>query len=267
MLYRLTQYTLLNSVDYGLWIFIQADFANSIEKHLNQLNESIWKFLLNYCYSHDYWIDHDNLRKCLANFLKILNANSEYNNNNWTADQIKWVKYNYKKLSSNIKQRKQKIIEITKIVFENTEMIIKIESSITAYFYSQATQLQDARFRSLQSSSNQQILQNDQISSRSSLREFHYSQISKGQTSTQISQYFVDQSSVNYEHSSKQLSSSSSSSFSSSSSQSISRSHQINQSENDFFRQLAVRMMVLEQSKRRRTLFRRRKSDILIRSI
>jgi hypothetical protein len=89
VLYRLTQYTLLDSVDYDLWIFIQADFADFIEKHLNQLNESIWKSLLDYCYLHDYWIDHDSLRKCLANFLKILNVNSEYNNNNWTADHIR----------------------------------------------------------------------------------------------------------------------------------------------------------------------------------
>ncbi len=214
VIYRLTQYTLLDSVDYDLWIFIQADFADFIEKHLNQLNESIWKNLLDYCYSHDYWINNDNLRKCFANFLKTLNVNSEYSNN-WIANQIRWMKYNYKKLSSNIRQRKHEIIEII------TETIIKIESTITAYSHSQAAQSQDARFRFLQSSS----------------REFHYFQISKDQTSTQISQYFVDQSSVNYEHSSKQ---SSSSSFSSSSSHSISRFYQINQSENDFFRQLTL---------------------------
>ncbi len=58
---------------------------------------------------------------------------------------------------------------------KNTETIIKIESMITAYFHFQAAQTQDARFRSLQSSSNQQISQNDQISSRQSSREFHYS--------------------------------------------------------------------------------------------
>jgi hypothetical protein len=29
--YRFTQYTLLDSVDYDLWIFIQADFADFIE--------------------------------------------------------------------------------------------------------------------------------------------------------------------------------------------------------------------------------------------
>ncbi len=247
--YRLSQYTLLNSVNYDLWIFIQADFADFIEKHLDQLNESIWKSLLNYCYSHDYWIDHDSLRKCLTNFLKILNVNSEYSNN-WIVDQIRWMKYNYKKLSSNIRQRKQKIIETAniiinqnKIIIENTETIIKIESMITAYSHSQVTQSQNARFRLLQSSSNQQISQNsqnDQISSeQSSSREFHYLQISKDQTSTQISQY-LDSSSVNYEHSSKQSSSSSSSSLSSSSIQSISRLYQINQSENDFFRQLAL---------------------------
>jgi hypothetical protein len=133
--YRLSQYTLLNSVNYDLWISIQADFADFIEKHLDQLNESIWKSLLNYCYSHDYWINHDNLRKCFTNFLKILNVNSEYNNN-WIVDQIRWVKYNYERLSSNIRQRKEKIIEIKNI--EITETIIKIKSTITAYFHSQA---------------------------------------------------------------------------------------------------------------------------------
>jgi hypothetical protein len=35
VLYRFIQYTLLNSVDYDLWIFIQADFADFIEKHFN----------------------------------------------------------------------------------------------------------------------------------------------------------------------------------------------------------------------------------------
>jgi hypothetical protein len=100
--YRLSQYTLLNSVNYDLWISIQTDFADFIEKHFDQLNESIWKSLLNYCYSHDYWIDHDSLRTCLTNFLKIFNVNSEYSNN-WIADQIRWMKYNYKMLSSNIR--------------------------------------------------------------------------------------------------------------------------------------------------------------------
>jgi hypothetical protein len=144
--YRLNQYTLLNSVNYDLWISIQTDFADFIEKHLDQLNESIWKSLLDYCYSHDYWIDHDSLRKCLTNFLKILNVNSEYSNS-WTVDQIRWVKYNYKKLSSNIRQRKQKIIEIINIIIQskiiikntdrkNTKTIIKVKSMIIAYFHS-----------------------------------------------------------------------------------------------------------------------------------
>jgi hypothetical protein len=33
--YRLNQYTLLNNVDYDLWIFIQTDFANFTEKHFD----------------------------------------------------------------------------------------------------------------------------------------------------------------------------------------------------------------------------------------
>jgi hypothetical protein len=53
-----------------LWIFIQADFADFIEKHLDQLNESIWKSLLDYCYSHDYWIDQTVFESASQTFWK-----------------------------------------------------------------------------------------------------------------------------------------------------------------------------------------------------
>jgi predicted nucleic-acid-binding protein len=82
------------------------------------------------------------LRKCLTNFLKILNVNSEYSNS-WIVDQIRWMKYNYKKLSSNIKQRKHEIMRIINIIIQNKiitdekETIIKVE--LKTYFYSQAT--------------------------------------------------------------------------------------------------------------------------------
>jgi hypothetical protein len=148
------------------------------------------------------------------------------------------VKYNYKKLSSNIRQRKQEIIGTKNTGATGTT--IKIEPATTAYSHPQAAQPQDARFRPLHSSPNQQIPQNDQTPPRSSPREFHYPQISKGQTPAQIPQYSAD-SSVNYGHSSEQSSSPPSSSSSpspSSSSQSIPRLY--NQSEDDFFRQLAL---------------------------
>jgi hypothetical protein len=41
VIYRLNQYIMLSSVNYHLWIFIQADFAEFIEKHFNQLNDTI----------------------------------------------------------------------------------------------------------------------------------------------------------------------------------------------------------------------------------
>jgi hypothetical protein len=48
--YRVSQYAVLGIENYDLWICIQTDFVLFIENHLKQLNESIWKILLDYCY-------------------------------------------------------------------------------------------------------------------------------------------------------------------------------------------------------------------------
>jgi hypothetical protein len=128
VIYRVSQYMTLDIEDYDLWIFIQTNFVQFTENHLKLLNESIWKSLLDYCYSHDYWIDHDSLKKMSANFFKILDIDCEYSNQ-WTAEQIRWVEYNYRMLFRNIQQRKQKlIITITS----------KDNDSITAYSHSRS---------------------------------------------------------------------------------------------------------------------------------
>jgi hypothetical protein len=164
VIYRVSQYMILDIENYDLWIFIQTNFVQFTENHLKLLKESIWKSLLDYCYSHDYWVNHDSLRKMSANFFKILNIDCEYSNQ-WTTEQIRWIEYNYRMLFRNIQQRKQKFANII------------TSEIITAYSNLRLELFQDARFQILQFSQNVQI-SNVQISSRQSFRDFHYSQIS-----------------------------------------------------------------------------------------
>jgi hypothetical protein len=79
--YWVSQYAAFDIENYDLWICIQIDFVLFIENHLSQLNESIWKILLDYCYSHEYWIDHDNKRTMSAYFMKTISLDAEYNFN------------------------------------------------------------------------------------------------------------------------------------------------------------------------------------------
>ncbi len=78
--YRVSQYAVFGIENYDLWICIQTDFVLFIENHLRQLNESTWKMLLDYCYSHEYWLDHDSKRKMSDNFMKTISFDAEYSN-------------------------------------------------------------------------------------------------------------------------------------------------------------------------------------------
>jgi hypothetical protein len=96
--YRVSQYAVLDIENYDLWICIQTNFVLCIENHLRQLNESIWKNLLDYCYSNEYWVDHDSKRKMFENFMKTISVDVC----NWSKNQIKWIEYNYRYLFKNI---------------------------------------------------------------------------------------------------------------------------------------------------------------------
>ncbi len=157
--YRVSQYAAFGIEDYDLWICIQTDFVLFIENHLNQLNESIWKTLLDYCYSHEYWVDHDSKRKMSAYFMKTINLDVEYNFN-WIKNQIKWIEYNYRYLFKNIQQRKHELYEITLI--EISRILIFIETStIIAYSHSQQAHSQnvkkDVRYQSFSQPIDQSI--------------------------------------------------------------------------------------------------------------
>jgi hypothetical protein len=166
VIYRVFQYAALDIEDYDLWICIQTNFAFFIENHLKQLNESTWKILLDYCYSHEYWVDHDSRRKMSDNFMKSISIDAEYSNE-WIKNQIKWVEYNYRYLFKNIQQRKYELYDI---IFIEMSVIVFIETSITitAYSHSQQTHSQDVRkdvrYQSISQSIDQTVNQINQFS-------------------------------------------------------------------------------------------------------
>jgi hypothetical protein len=140
--YRVSQYAVLDIENYDLWICIQTNFVLFIENHLRQLNELTWKILLDYCYSHEYWVDHDSRRKMPDNFMKKISIDAEYSNE-WIKNQIKWVEYNYCYLFKNIQQRKHELYDI--ILIEMSVILIIETSTTIAYSHSQKTHSQDVR--------------------------------------------------------------------------------------------------------------------------
>jgi hypothetical protein len=142
--YRVSQYAVLEIENYDLWICIQTNFVPFIETHLRQLNKSIWKILLDYCYFHEYWVDHDSKRKMSENFMKTINLDAEYNCN-WIKNQIKWIEYNYRYLFKNIQQRKHELYDITLIEISKIITFIETPTTITAYSHSQQIHPQDVR--------------------------------------------------------------------------------------------------------------------------
>jgi hypothetical protein len=202
--YRLSQYASLDIENYDLWICIQTDFVLFIENHFKQLNESIWKILLDYCYSYEYWVDHDSKRKMSANFMKTISLDAEYNFN-WIKNQIKWVEYNYRYLFKNIQQRKHELYDITLIEISRIFIFIETSIIIIAYSHSQQTRSQDVRkdvrYQSLSQSIDQLISVNQisqsvdqtsviQISLRQAFLQSIYSQLSYNSFYAAINQFY-----------------------------------------------------------------------------
>jgi hypothetical protein len=189
--YWVSQYAVFDIENYDLWICIQTNFMLFIENHLNQLNESIWKILLDYCYSHEYWVDHDSKRKISANFMKTISLDAEYNFN-WIKNQIKWMKYNYRYLFKNIQQRKHELYDIILIemsiiiLISILKIIIFIETSIIIIAYSHSQQAhsqnirKDVKYQSVSQSIDQssvnQINQISQLINQTSVIQISFRQ-------------------------------------------------------------------------------------------
>jgi hypothetical protein len=89
VIYLLDQWNLNNWKDYSLWKVIQNNFERWIEVHFDQLNINIWIVLRNFCYTHDYWINHnfdvDRIR--IITMLNVIRFDDW--NDIWTLNQIK----------------------------------------------------------------------------------------------------------------------------------------------------------------------------------
>ncbi len=67
---------------------------------------------MNYCYSHEYWMNYNNLRQMSRNFLKTIDIDDEFYEN-WTLNQIQWIEKKYEYLFRMIRKRKQNLTSIS----------------------------------------------------------------------------------------------------------------------------------------------------------
>jgi hypothetical protein len=115
VIYLLDQWDLNNWKDYFLWKIIQNNFERWIEAHFDQLNINIWIALKNFCYTHDYWINHnfDADRIKIITMLNVIQFDDW--NDIWTLNQIKWVEKRYEILSRIIKKWKHELTDISNL--------------------------------------------------------------------------------------------------------------------------------------------------------
>lgn len=86
IIHRFNQYVVLNAKD-CLWNYIQIDFGKFEVKHFDDIDDSTWTIVRNYCYLHKYWIDYNfaPVRTCATTMMKTINK--EWNNK-WSLEQI-----------------------------------------------------------------------------------------------------------------------------------------------------------------------------------
>ncbi len=115
VIYLLDQWNLNNWKDYSFWKIIQSNFERWIETHFDQLNINIWIVLKNFCYTHDYWINHnfDVDRIKIITMLNVIRFDDW--NDIWTLNQIRWVEKRYEILSRVIKKWKHELIDTSNL--------------------------------------------------------------------------------------------------------------------------------------------------------
>jgi hypothetical protein len=95
--------------NHELYDTILHDFFDLILNHWNMFTSIIWNFVNTICYTQDHWISHSSRKKIrtelMYRFIK------ESFRRNWTSNQIAYVKKNYRKLSSIIRDRKNELKE------------------------------------------------------------------------------------------------------------------------------------------------------------
>ena len=113
VLYVLQQFAKSYIEDYDLWDSIQMIFEHFKKEHFNKLDFNTWRLLRDYCYRHEFWIDHnfDVDRTRTTTMLKVVQF--EWNNK-WTLKQINWAEdheYTLFRITSKRKRELKSIIE------------------------------------------------------------------------------------------------------------------------------------------------------------
>ncbi len=120
--------------NHELYDAIMHDFFDLISNHWNMLTSIIWNFVNTICYTQEYWILHSDRKKIRTELMYRLIR--ELFRQNWTSNQIAYVKKNYRKLFLAIRDRKNELEEIAseRERFRSISSIASIESSATLIF-------------------------------------------------------------------------------------------------------------------------------------
>jgi hypothetical protein len=110
--YLLVQWNNNNYENYVLWSIIHDEFENWIAIHFDQLNLKIWNDLRDFCYVHDFWINH-NFEFDRIKISIMLNVVHVEWNNVWTFDQIKWIENRFEILFRLTRKRKHELDDIS----------------------------------------------------------------------------------------------------------------------------------------------------------
>jgi hypothetical protein len=133
---RFQSYLINNVEDFALWESICYDFENFDFEIWNKLSQDNWNLIKRVCYTQRFWLNHADQKSTRAAIMFKAFKNSYYDE--WTLDQIKWVKRFYRKLSSVTQNRKNELLEISSSI---QSLSIQLSSSSQAFssFFSSVT--------------------------------------------------------------------------------------------------------------------------------
>jgi hypothetical protein len=91
--------------DHELYDAMLHDLFDLISNHWNLFTSTIWNFVNTICYTQEYWTFHSSRKRIRTELMHRFIKESI--RQNWTSNQIAYVKKNYRKLFSIIRDRKR----------------------------------------------------------------------------------------------------------------------------------------------------------------
>jgi hypothetical protein len=120
--------------DHELYETIFHDFFDLISNHWNCFTSIIWNFVNTICCTQEYWIFHSNRKEIKAELMHRIIKESF--RQNWLSKQIAYVKRNYRKLFSIIRNRKNELKEnaFQRKRFRSISSVASIEFASIEFF-------------------------------------------------------------------------------------------------------------------------------------